>query len=115
MYESISCFRLRLLLDGSCCAQAIDRGESRNHRLYYDCAQITARLANRNKSCVSHRHRLVTALMWFGVSFRRVLQLSLSMLDRALKADPGNPLYLTEHAYQLTLLGTLLSAALARS
>jgi tetratricopeptide (TPR) repeat protein len=62
---------------------AIEQREPKNHKLYYDVSQLCARLASRRE---------------------QVLRLSMTLLDRALKQEPLNSLYMTEMAYQLSLL-----------
>ena len=70
-------------------AAALERQEPQNARLYYRVARPLARLAGRHAG---------------------VLQLTLSLVDRACRLAPARPEYAAEYAYQQMLLGDLAGA-----
>lgn len=77
--------RLNELID------AMDRVEGKHAKLYYQTAQLFARVANRR---------------------RPILQQALVLVERACKLDPNNSSYLTEQGYQLLLLQEIAQASL---
>ena len=68
--------------------EALDRQEPQNAALYYKVSRPLARLSGRQSS---------------------VLQLTLSLVDRACKQEPSNCEYLVEYGYQQMLMGDLAS------
>jgi len=69
--------------------EAIDASEAGNSQVMFDVAQLCARLANRKPA---------------------ILQSTMYLLDKACKIDPMNSVYVTEKAYQMTLLGDINTA-----
>ncbi len=68
---------------------AVEKNEPKNAQLYYDLSRMVARLANRRT---------------------QLLQVSHDLLNRAIKEEPVNSLFLTESAYQMSLMAEYESA-----
>lgn len=64
--------------------EALDKLEPRNANMFYSISRMYARLANRSHS---------------------LLQQTMSLVERAVRLDPNNSIYMSEHAYQLMLIG----------